>query len=117
MYDPALLAAAIGGLLRLPEPVDIRHMATAKVTVAERLAHLRALLRRGRFSFDEAVARADRVTVAVTLFALLELYKQGEATWSQDEPFGEITVRSRPQRAPAAFHGGSLRREPVERGR
>ena len=35
---------------------------------------------------------ADRVTVAVTLFALLELYKQGEATWSQDEPFGEITI-------------------------
>jgi segregation and condensation protein A len=63
-----------------------------KVNVAERLAHLRALLARGRFSFDDAVARADRVTVAVTLFALLELYKQGELTWSQDEPFGEITV-------------------------
>jgi segregation and condensation protein A len=30
----------------------------------------------------------------VTLFALLELYKQGEATWSQDEPFGEIEIRS-----------------------
>ncbi len=54
--------------------------------------HLRALLRRGRFDFDEAVASADRVTVAVTLFALLELYKQGEATWTQDEPFGQITV-------------------------
>ena len=49
-----------------------------------------ALLRRGRVSFDEAVARADRVTVAVTLFAVLELYKQGELTWTQDEPFGEI---------------------------
>ena len=33
------------------------------------------------------------MTVAVTLFALLELYKQGEATWEQDEPFGEITHR------------------------
>jgi segregation and condensation protein A len=40
------------------------------------------------------VRGADRVTVAVTLFALLELYKQGEATWSQDEPFGEIEIRS-----------------------
>jgi len=28
----------------------------------------------------------------VTLFALLELYKQGEAVWDQDEPFGEITI-------------------------
>ena len=36
---------------------------------------------------------ADRVTVAVTLFALLELYKQGEATWTQDEAFGEIEIR------------------------
>ena len=74
-------------------------MARPKVTVAERLAHLRALLRRGSFSFDEAVRAADRVTVAVTLFALLELYKQGEATWTQDEPFGEITVEPRPHSA------------------
>jgi segregation and condensation protein A len=28
----------------------------------------------------------------VTLFALLELYKRGEATWEQDEPFAPITV-------------------------
>ena len=94
VYDPAVLARSIGGLLRLPEPVDIRHMGAVKVTVGERLALLRSLLRRGTFSFDEAVAREDRVTVAVTLFALLELYKQGEATWTQAEPFGEITVQA-----------------------
>jgi segregation and condensation protein A len=64
------------------------------VTVAERLTHLRALLSRGRFTFSDAVGRADRVTVAVTLYALLELYKQGEATWTQDEPFAEITVEA-----------------------
>ncbi len=78
----------------IPEPVDTRHITVPKVSVAERLAHLRALLARGTFSFDEAVANADRVTIAVTLFALLELYKQGEATWTQDEPFGEITIRA-----------------------
>ena len=92
VYDPALLARALGGLLQIPEPVDVRHMVGSRVTVAERLAHLRALLRRGSFSFDEAVAQADRVTVAVTLYALLELYKQGELDWSQHEPFGEITI-------------------------
>ena len=32
------------------------------------------------------------MTVAVTLFAVLELYKQGELTWTQDQPFGEITL-------------------------
>jgi segregation and condensation protein A len=63
--------------------------------VAERLAHLRALLRRGSFNFDEAVARADRVTIAVTLYAVLELYKQGELSWTQDEPFAEITIEPR----------------------
>jgi segregation and condensation protein A len=92
VYDPETLAGALGGLLHIPEPVDVRHITVPKVTVAERLAHLRALLRNGRFSFDHAVTSADRVTIAVTLFALLELYKQGEATWSQAEPFGEITV-------------------------
>ena len=94
VYDPALLGRAMGALLTLPEPVDVGHMTSPKVTVAERLAHLRALLRRGAISFDEAVAHADRVTVAVTLFAVLELYKQGELTWTQDEPFGEITLES-----------------------
>jgi segregation and condensation protein A len=97
VYDPALLAGAIGDLLVVPPPVDIRHITVAKVTVAERLVHLRTLLRRGSFTFSEAVARSDRVTVAVTLYALLELYKQGEATWTQDEPFAEITIE-----APAA---------------
>jgi segregation and condensation protein A len=93
-YDPDVLGAALGSLLRVPPPVDTRHLVAPRVSVAERLAHLRALLRRGTFSFDQAVAGADRVTVAVTLFALLELYKQGEATWAQAEPFGDITVQA-----------------------
>jgi segregation and condensation protein A len=102
VYEGQRLAGAIGELLRMPAPVDVRHIAVPRITVAERLAHLRLLLRRGRFNFDEAVAAADRVTVAVTLFALLELYKQGEATWSQAEPFGEITVKSAMSSRPTA---------------
>ena len=67
-----------------------------------RSAPLPEALRRGTFSFDEAVKDADRVTVCVTVFALLELYKRGEAAWEQDEPFGPITVTSdAPQRAAA----------------
>jgi segregation and condensation protein A len=93
-YDPDVLGAAIGSLLRTPPPLDLRHMGAPRVSVADRLAHLRELLGRGRFSFDEAVRGADRVTVAVTLFALLELYKRGEAAWEQAEPFGPITVEA-----------------------
>ena len=99
VYDPGVLAEAVAGLLQLPEPVDVRHLPAPKVSVAERLAHLRRLLRRGSFSFDEAIERADRVTIAVTLFAVLELYKQGELTWTQEQPFGAITV--------SAAHAGS----------
>jgi segregation and condensation protein A len=92
VYDPRTLAAALGTLLRMPERIDVHHITTPKVTLAERLSHLRALLSRGSFSFEQAVARADRVTIAVTLFAVLELYKRGELTWNQAEPFGEITI-------------------------
>ena len=41
------------------------------------------------------------MTVAVTLFALLELYKRGEADWEQGESFGEIAVRRAAARAPS----------------
>jgi segregation and condensation protein A len=93
-YDPAVLGQAVGSLLRTPPPLDLRHLAVPRVSVADRLAVLRGLLARrsGRFSFDEAVEGADRVTVAVTLFALLDMYKRGEAGWEQTEPFGPITV-------------------------
>lgn len=98
VYEPARLPAALGELLRVPPPVDVRHMALPRVSVSERLAHLRGLLRRGSFSFAEAVAGADRVTVAVTLFAVLELYKQGELTWVQEAPFQEIRIDPGPGR-------------------
>jgi segregation and condensation protein A len=96
VYSPARLVRAMGELLTLPPEVSTSHIPQAKVSVSERLAVVRALLRRGSFSFDEAVAEADRVTVAVTLFALLELYKQGELVWTQDEPFGLVPSRSPP---------------------
>ena len=74
-------------------PLDLRHVRRPAVSVEQRLAHLRALLSsRARFSFDEAVEGADRLTEAVTLFALLELYKAGEVSWEQEVPFGPITV-------------------------
>ncbi len=93
-YDPSLLARAVGDLLRVPEAPDVRHIASPTVALEARLEHLRELLgTSGRFGFDDAVAGADRLTEAVTLFALLELYKNGEVDWDQPEPFGPIAVR------------------------
>ena len=93
VYAPDLLAEAMGGLLRMPPALDLGHVSRAHVTVEQRLAHVRTLLRHlGTFSFDDAVKGADRLTEAITLFALLELYKAGEADWTQEEAFGPITI-------------------------
>ena len=92
--DPALLGESIGRLLHMPPAISLRHILVPRVSVAERLSHLRGLLRRGRFTFDEAVVGADRMTVAVTVFALLELYRRGEARWDQAENFGDISVQA-----------------------
>jgi segregation and condensation protein A len=100
--NPHVLGEAIGRLLHTAPTISVRHMATPRVSVAERLDHLRKLLRRGSFSFDEAVGGVDRMTVAVTLFALLELYKRGEVEWEQRESFGDIAVRSRAPASAAA---------------
>lgn len=95
-YEPEALASAIGGLLRTPPQLELGHVFRPLVSVDQRLSHLRHLLSgRGRFDFDEAVAGEDRMTEAVTLFALLELYKTGEADWEQAGAFGPITVRAR----------------------
>jgi segregation and condensation protein A len=105
-WDPATLGRALGGLLALPAKLDFSHISVMRVSVSERVAHLRGLLRSAvALSFDDAVRDADRMTVAVTLWALLELHKRGEASWDQLEPFGEITVR----RVAAAHPGGHRR--------
>ena len=92
VYNPEVLGKAIGALLRMPPRLDLAHVARPRVSVEERLRVLRGLLSRGRFSFDDAVKGGDRLTEAVTLLALLELYKQGEAKWEQEVPFGPITI-------------------------
>ncbi|HEY7829988.1 MAG TPA: segregation/condensation protein A [Solirubrobacteraceae bacterium] len=92
--DPAVLGESIGRLLHMPPAISLRHILVPRVSVAERLTHLRGLLHRGGFTFDEAVTGADRMTVAVTVFALLELYRRGEARWDQAENFGDISVHA-----------------------
>ena len=93
VYDPEQLGAAIGDLLAEPEDVDISHIRPT-VSLERRLRALRdALGRRGDFDFDDEFGGEDRLTQAVTVFALLELYRKGEVTWEQDECFGPIRVR------------------------
>jgi segregation and condensation protein A len=93
VYEPDQLAAALGDLLQLPERPDISHIKTT-VSLQRRLSVLRsALAQLSRFDFDEEFGEEDRLTQAVTIFALLELYSAGEAVWEQNENCGPITVR------------------------
>jgi segregation and condensation protein A len=93
VYEPRRLAEAIGDLLRIPPQPDTSHIRPT-VSLQRRLTLLRELLgRRGSFDFDEAFAEDDRLTQAVTLFALLEMHKRGEATWTQRNLFGPIEVQ------------------------
>jgi segregation and condensation protein A len=92
-YDPDRLGSALGDLLTLPPPPDTRHIRTT-VSLQRRLVVLRDVLQKGKpIDFDEAFGREDRFTQAVTLFALLELHRRGEATWTQKQTFGPIEVK------------------------
>jgi segregation and condensation protein A len=95
VYDPEQLGAALGDLLTPPPEVDIGHIRPT-VSLEKRLDALRAALSgRASVDFDEQFGGEDRLTQAVTLFALLELYRRGEATWKQSEPFGPIEIVKR----------------------
>jgi segregation and condensation protein A len=92
-YDPEQLGAALGDLLTTPPEVDVSHIRPT-VSLERRLRALRdALARRPSFDFDEQFGDEDRLTQAVTLFALLELYRRGEVTWEQRQPLGPIEIK------------------------
>ena len=92
VYEPDRLGSALGDLLTLPPDPDVRHIRTT-VSLQRRLGVVREMITRGRtIDFDRAFGDEDRFTQAVTLFALLELYRRGEATWSQEDTFGPIEV-------------------------
>ena len=85
--------SALGDLLIEPEELNLSHIRPT-VSLERRLRALRdALGRRTNFDFDDEFGGEDRLTQAVTVFALLELYRKGEVTWEQKEPFGPITVK------------------------
>src|SRR3954453_15319311 len=104
VHDPDQLGAALGDLLSEPADLDTSHIRPT-VSLERRLRALRAALgrrlpaprgapgRRADFDFDEEFGGEDRLTQAVTVFALLELYRKGEVTWEQGECFGPIRVK------------------------
>jgi segregation and condensation protein A len=92
VYDPERLGAALGDLLVIPPELNLDHIRPT-VSLEKRLRALREALRgHSSIDFDEQFGEEDRLTQAVTLFALLEMYRKGEATWEQSKPFGPIQI-------------------------
>ena len=95
--DPSLLVEALDRSLRqVPPPVAPPELVPRLVTLDERARIIRAAL------LDTPVVvlqdlledLSDRVVVAVTFLAMLELVKGHELTVEQGEPFGPIICRS-----------------------
>ena len=95
--DPARLAAALAGLAMIaPPPEPPPEVMPRTITLTERAALIRAALRDAPAIVLQDLLRGvrDRVVVAVTFLALLELMKRREIVVEQEEPWGPIVARA-----------------------
>jgi segregation and condensation protein A len=94
--DPRLLVRALDGLVQvLPEPEPPPEVVPRSITLAQRASIIRLALRGAPSIVLQDLLRgiSDRVVVAVTFLAMLELMKRREVVVEQAEPFGPITAR------------------------
>lgn len=94
--DPSVLVRALDGLVQvLPEPEPPPEIVPRSVTLAQRASIIRLALRGAPAVVLQDLLRGvhDRVVVAVTFLAMLELMKRREVVVEQAEPFGPITAR------------------------
>ncbi len=95
--DPALLVGALDLLVMVAPPVAAPPESIPRmITLAERAALIRgALSTAGPVVLQEILAGVhDRVVIAVTFLAMLELVKRREVSIEQREPWGPIIVRA-----------------------
>jgi len=94
--DPSVLVRALDGLVQvLPEPEPPPEIVPRTITLAQRASIIRLALRGAPSVVLQDLLRGvhDRVVVAVTFLAMLELMKRREVVVEQAEPFGPITAR------------------------
>lgn len=104
--DPQILAHALAASVRLvPPPPPPPETVAPSVTLEERAQVIRSALRSAHHLVLQELLRdvSDRIVIAVTFLALLELAKDREVTIEQNQPWGPISVRQRV----AAANGGS----------
>ncbi len=103
--DPARLVRALDRLAAIALPPELPPEAVARtITITERAALIRDVLRGAPFVVlqDLLAGVRDRVVIAVTFLAMLELMKRREIVVEQLEPWGPIVARA----TTAAERGG-----------
>jgi segregation and condensation protein A len=94
--EPQLLADAVAGLVHLAPPVDPPpEIVPRAITLADRAAVIRAAVRNADAIVLQDLLRdvSDRVVVAITFLAMLELMKRREIVVQQAQPWGPIVAR------------------------
>ncbi len=94
--DPVLLIRALDSVVQvLPDPEPPPEVVPRSITLAQRASIIRLALRGAPTIVLQDLLRGvhDRVVVAVTFLAMLELMKRREVVVEQSEPFGPITAR------------------------
>ncbi len=94
--DPQVLVSALDGLARIAPPPELPpEVVPRTITLTERAAIIRSALREAPVVVLQDLLRGirDRVVVAVTFLALLELMKRREIVVEQAEPWGPIVAR------------------------
>ena len=95
--DPSILASALDRALhQVPPPVLPPAIVPRLITLDERASIIRSALLEAPVVVlqDLLDDLTDKVVVAVTFLAMLELVKGGELVAEQDQPFGPIVCRS-----------------------
>jgi segregation and condensation protein A len=95
--DPALLVRAVGHLATIaPIPEPPPEIVPRTITLAERAAIIRAALRHTPSVVLQDLLRGvrDRVVIAITFLAMLELVKRREIVVEQAQPWGPIVARA-----------------------
>lgn len=94
--DPAVLVRSLDVLVQvLPEPEPPPEVVPRAITLGQRAAIIRLALRGASTVVLQDLLRGvrDRVVIAVTFLAMLELMKRREVVVEQAEPFGPIVAR------------------------
>lgn len=107
--DPrALTEALIASVKLVPPPPPPAETLARTITLEERAAVIRTALRSAPHVVLQELLRDvhDRIVIAVTFLALLELAKGREVTIEQSQPWGPISVRSRAGGATARTANG-----------